>query len=143
MNERLPRGVRKHFRNELADIRDSGSPIEIKRVEEDVATIRLSFHYSPQLEELREEIEKYPIDSIERVELNIKRFWIEYRISDPTIRPAKVKEINSYLTSVENNYPKIYADLFRIVAKDAKDNAVTRIIEIRNQVIPPEEFNKR
>ncbi|MDO8570514.1 MAG: hypothetical protein Q7R97_02920 [Candidatus Daviesbacteria bacterium] len=143
MNERLSKGVRKHFRNELADIRDSGSTVEIKRVEGDVAVTRLSFHYSPHLKELKDEIDKYPTGSAEGIELNVKRFWIEYKISDPITRQSKLREIDNYLTSVEKNYPQVYATLIQEVSKDTKGNVVTRMIEIRNQVMSTEEFKKK
>lgn len=143
MSERLPNGLRKHIRAELADVRKSGSLNEINRTEGDVSAIRLSAHYARQLEELQGKINQSPDNSTDRAELTVKKYWLEYKISNSTDKPIKLRAYNDYLHRLEDEQPKLYDHLNEQVGEDRHRNPITRMIAIRNQVISPEEFKKR
>lgn len=146
MSERLPNGLRKHIRAELADVRKSGSLNEINQTENNVSSIRLSAHYASyarQLEELQVKINQSPDNSTDRAELTVKKYWLEYKISSSTDKPIRLKAYNDYLHRLESEQSELYDHLNEQVGEDRNRKPITRMIAIRNQVISPEEFKKR
>ncbi|MBI4036895.1 hypothetical protein HY385_00530 [Candidatus Daviesbacteria bacterium] len=141
MPERLPFGVRKHIRRELAQVRRNGSPVEIRNTEQAIERERKSAQQlvkdKGRLAEINYLLQKSPATpTADTVALMIEWLWYRYKLESPSSKETRKQNIKLYLDSLESSSPELYSQFVESKRDPKTGQDTNRLIEIRNKVIP-------
>lgn len=145
MGERLPRGVRKHIRNQLSEARKSGDP-RIKVQAESVAaqlrgTKKDLSKPSRNLDEVRLEevtagLADKDITQELSAELRLESIWLNFKLNKID-SPTRRRLHQDLLMELLNNNPEGLNWLDQTVGYDQMGSPISRSSMIRDRVLNP------